>query len=465
MNNVEAARAATQHLLDLGRRRIAVIGAHEGETVGSAALRVQGYRLALEEAGLTVDPALIGEAGLWHRATGAETMHRLLDVGRRDRRRVRAQRRPRPGRPARAARAPDRRARADRGDRLRRHRGDRLLVPDADHRGARARADRRRRPSTCCSRASRTPSRAGRSCRSSPTSRSSAGSRRSASRPVPTRGSRPDGPGLRAQSRRPCGASSVVSRWSTSHPDASSGRLSPTRGSSTRDVGERTARTARARRRRPRLVTRGDQRRDGDEPPRARRGDVVVAAGHRHQRDERDDQVRGQDDDADGQHGLRRPRRRGREHGRRRRQQEREPDRERCAEQVEPTEARPVRGPELAPQVLRRGRRTRAARAGRRPRRAPGRAPSTHGAEERAEHHEHVHGDELGADAQEHHDAAGPAVHARGRSRSHPGAQRRVALRVEPGERQRADATHGVDGREHHELEARPAELATAVRA
>ena len=28
-----------------------------------------------------MDPALIGEAGLWHRATGAETMERLLDSG------------------------------------------------------------------------------------------------------------------------------------------------------------------------------------------------------------------------------------------------------------------------------------------------------------------------------------------------------------------------------------------------
>ncbi|MBB2922430.1 DNA-binding LacI/PurR family transcriptional regulator [Cellulomonas cellasea] len=81
MNNVEAARAATQHLLDLGRRRIAVVGAHEGEAIGSAALRVQGYEQALTAAGLTVDPALVGEAGLWHRATGAEAMHRLLDSG------------------------------------------------------------------------------------------------------------------------------------------------------------------------------------------------------------------------------------------------------------------------------------------------------------------------------------------------------------------------------------------------
>lgn len=81
MSNVDGAKAAVQHLLDQGRRRIAVVGAHEGETVGSAALRMQGYREALEDAGLGVDPALIGEAGLWHRATGAEAMHRLLDSG------------------------------------------------------------------------------------------------------------------------------------------------------------------------------------------------------------------------------------------------------------------------------------------------------------------------------------------------------------------------------------------------
>ena len=81
MSNVEAARAATQHLIATGRRRIALIGSHEGETVGSAALRQRGYEQALEEAGLPVDPALVVEAGLWHRATGAEAMERLLDAG------------------------------------------------------------------------------------------------------------------------------------------------------------------------------------------------------------------------------------------------------------------------------------------------------------------------------------------------------------------------------------------------
>ena len=81
MNNVEAARAATQHLIDLGRRRIAVIGAHEGEDIGSAALRIRGYRQALDSSGLPFDPALLGEAGPWRRSTGAEAMRRLLDAG------------------------------------------------------------------------------------------------------------------------------------------------------------------------------------------------------------------------------------------------------------------------------------------------------------------------------------------------------------------------------------------------
>jgi DNA-binding LacI/PurR family transcriptional regulator len=50
MRNVEAARAATDFLLSSGRRRIAVVGAHEGEVIGSAALRLQGYREALDAA-------------------------------------------------------------------------------------------------------------------------------------------------------------------------------------------------------------------------------------------------------------------------------------------------------------------------------------------------------------------------------------------------------------------------------
>jgi DNA-binding LacI/PurR family transcriptional regulator len=81
MANVEAAYAATRRLIDLGRRRIAVIGAHPGETVGSAALRVEGYERALDEAGLPRDPALVGPVDAWHRSTGAAEMERLLASG------------------------------------------------------------------------------------------------------------------------------------------------------------------------------------------------------------------------------------------------------------------------------------------------------------------------------------------------------------------------------------------------
>ncbi len=81
MANVEASRAATAHLIERGCRRVAVIGAHPGETMGSAFLRLDGYRAALADAGLPYDPALVADAGLWHRSTGAAAMARLLDSG------------------------------------------------------------------------------------------------------------------------------------------------------------------------------------------------------------------------------------------------------------------------------------------------------------------------------------------------------------------------------------------------
>ncbi|MGD8194050.1 LacI family DNA-binding transcriptional regulator [Herbiconiux sp. P18] len=81
MRNVEAAEAATRFLIDSGRRRIAVIGAHEGEVVGSAALRLRGYRDALEGAGIPFDPALVSYTTLWHRANGAASMRELIDGG------------------------------------------------------------------------------------------------------------------------------------------------------------------------------------------------------------------------------------------------------------------------------------------------------------------------------------------------------------------------------------------------
>ncbi|MBN9606833.1 MAG: LacI family DNA-binding transcriptional regulator [Actinomycetales bacterium] len=81
MQNVEAAEAAVEHLLGLGRRRIVALGAHQGEVIGSAGLRLTGYRNALASAGIGVDEALVVEEGLWHRRNGADAMRRLLATG------------------------------------------------------------------------------------------------------------------------------------------------------------------------------------------------------------------------------------------------------------------------------------------------------------------------------------------------------------------------------------------------
>jgi LacI family transcriptional regulator len=70
-------RLATEHLLSLGHRRIAIIG-------GDASLRcsrdrIAGYRAALEDAGIAVDPALIRPGGFIQQ-TGYEQTCALLDL-------------------------------------------------------------------------------------------------------------------------------------------------------------------------------------------------------------------------------------------------------------------------------------------------------------------------------------------------------------------------------------------------
>lgn len=81
MANVDGAKAATKHLAEQGCRHIAVVGAHPGEAMGSAALRLEGFRQGLEEAGLELDPRRIGVADRWVHATGAEAMAHVLDSG------------------------------------------------------------------------------------------------------------------------------------------------------------------------------------------------------------------------------------------------------------------------------------------------------------------------------------------------------------------------------------------------
>lgn len=77
MRNREAARAATEHLIAIGRRRIAVLGAHHGE----AGRRVSGYRDALAAAGIPFDRGLVVYEESWRRSDGADAIRRMLETG------------------------------------------------------------------------------------------------------------------------------------------------------------------------------------------------------------------------------------------------------------------------------------------------------------------------------------------------------------------------------------------------
>jgi DNA-binding LacI/PurR family transcriptional regulator len=81
IDNVAASRTAVEHLLSLGRRRIAAIGEQRRTTAGTARLRTQGYVEALTAAGLALDPEVVMATDSYHRADGARAMRELLDTG------------------------------------------------------------------------------------------------------------------------------------------------------------------------------------------------------------------------------------------------------------------------------------------------------------------------------------------------------------------------------------------------
>ncbi len=75
--NWAGGRAATEHLLALGHRRIAVIGGPA--TLRCSVDRIAGYRAALEEAGIPVDPELM-RPGEFIPQTGYEQTRALLEL-------------------------------------------------------------------------------------------------------------------------------------------------------------------------------------------------------------------------------------------------------------------------------------------------------------------------------------------------------------------------------------------------
>jgi DNA-binding LacI/PurR family transcriptional regulator len=78
IDNVAAAREATDHLIGLGRRRIAAVGLQPHLTNETARLRLEGYRASLAAAGHPWEEGLEVEVAALHRADGAAAMRVLL---------------------------------------------------------------------------------------------------------------------------------------------------------------------------------------------------------------------------------------------------------------------------------------------------------------------------------------------------------------------------------------------------
>jgi DNA-binding LacI/PurR family transcriptional regulator len=82
IDSLKAGAAATRHLIELGRQRIAAIGAPVGRTASTAHVRrLQGYRQALKDARIGVDPELVPEVSTFHPTEGSRAMAQLLDLG------------------------------------------------------------------------------------------------------------------------------------------------------------------------------------------------------------------------------------------------------------------------------------------------------------------------------------------------------------------------------------------------
>ena len=75
-DNVEGGRLATRHLIELGHQRIAFISGDADHP--DANDRHRGYRLALEEAGIAYEPALV-VPGEYHEVSGLLAVDRLLE--------------------------------------------------------------------------------------------------------------------------------------------------------------------------------------------------------------------------------------------------------------------------------------------------------------------------------------------------------------------------------------------------
>ena len=80
-DSVTSVREATRHVIDTGRRRIAFLGAQQHRRNRTADLRLQGYRAALEDAGIPFSTDLVIPALTYQRETGASGTRKFLRRG------------------------------------------------------------------------------------------------------------------------------------------------------------------------------------------------------------------------------------------------------------------------------------------------------------------------------------------------------------------------------------------------
>jgi LacI family transcriptional regulator len=79
-DNFEGGRIATEHLLQLGHRRIAFIAGNADHP--DATERLRGYRAALDGAGIAFEPAMV-VPGEYHELSGLQAVERLIATGQR----------------------------------------------------------------------------------------------------------------------------------------------------------------------------------------------------------------------------------------------------------------------------------------------------------------------------------------------------------------------------------------------
>ena len=77
-DNIAAAQHATTYLIGKGRRRIAALGLQSHGPGTTAERRFEGYRRALDAAGIAVDPALLMEVERYNRAEGSQAIEGLI---------------------------------------------------------------------------------------------------------------------------------------------------------------------------------------------------------------------------------------------------------------------------------------------------------------------------------------------------------------------------------------------------